>query len=247
MDEEENEKNNVNTSVMKTNKYIARLAGMYYLLMAIFGAFGMMYVPSQINVEGNTFATLQNIVNEHMLFRFGIVSKLLCQTAFVFLAVELYRLFKGVNKKLSLLLLCFVIVSVPIAMFNELNQIAILQLLGDHSYLSGFNTAQLNSLALFFIDLHEKGIALVELFWGLWLFPFGLLIYKSGFIPKVIGLLLLVGCLSYVIEWFTQLLIPGGMAWVNNFITYASIGEFSTMLYLAIIGVKKSKVELLND
>ena len=125
---------------MKTNRFIARQAGMYYLLMAMCGAFGMMYVPSQINVEGDIVATLQNIVNDHTFFRLGIVSRLLCQTAFVFLAVELYRLFKGVNKKLGLLLLSLVLVSVPIAMFNELNQIAVLQLLGDRAYLKGFDT-----------------------------------------------------------------------------------------------------------
>ena len=97
------------------------------------------------------------------------------------------------------------------------------------------------------MNLHEKGISLVEIFWGLWLLPFGLLIYKSGFIPKVIGILLLIGCFSYVMEWLSQLLITGGIAWVNDFITYASIGEFSTMLYLVIFGVKKSKVKPLND
>jgi hypothetical protein len=105
----------------------------------------------------------------------------------------------------------------------------------------------MNAFTQFFMNLHAQGIILVEIFWGLWLLPLGLLVYKSGFLPKAIGVLLLIGCFSYVMEWFTQLLIPGGLAWMEEFLTYASIGEISTMFYLVIIGVKKSKLAPIID
>ncbi|MDA3928314.1 MAG: DUF4386 domain-containing protein [Prolixibacteraceae bacterium] len=232
---------------MKSNKYTARLAGSYYFLLAIFAAFGLLFVSSQLYVEGNILQTVQNITENSALFRIGIVSRLLGQIFFVFLALELYRLFKSVDKKLSLLLFALVVVSVPIAFFNEINQIAVIQLYSGAEYLQQFNQEQLNAFTQFFLNLHAQGIILVEIFWGLWLLPLGLLVYKSGFLPKAIGVLLLIGCFSYVMEWFTQLLIPGGLAWMEEFLTYASIGEISTMFYLVIIGVKKSKLAPIID
>lgn len=223
---------------MKTNQQLARRAGIFYLLMAVFGAFGMLYVSGNIVVEGDVAASLRNITTNENLYRLGIVSNVLCQVAFIFLAIDLYRLFKSTNQWMSTVLFSLVLAAVPIAILNEINRVAVLYSLsaGD----------ELNEMAQLFYHLHEKGIALVEIFWGLWLLPLAVLIIQSNYLPKIIGYLLIAGCLSYLMEWFIQILYPAGFSWMTQVLTYASLGEFATMFYLTIVGVRKSKREGLS-
>lgn len=232
---------------MKTNQNIARRAGVYYLLMAIFGAFGMIYVNGQINVDTDNLATLANIQSNGTLYRLGILGNILCQVGFIFLALELYRLFKPVSKQLSTMLFALVIAAVPIVIFNEINKVAVLQLLSGSIPGKSFSTEQINDLALFFIRLHEMGIAIAEVFWGLWLLPLALLILKSNYLPRFIAYLLFIGCISYLLEWFSFILVPGGFDWVEDLIVYASIGEFTTMIYLTVWGVRKSKIQVITS
>ena len=139
-------------------------------------------------------------------------------------------------------MLAFVLVAVPISFLNTLNLIGADILVSGVEYLNVFNEGQRNALALLFLNLYENGIYVVGIFWGLWLFPFGMLIVKSGFIPKIIGYFLIIGCFAYLIDSTVSLLFPEYKAMVSPMMMLPlAIGEFSTILYLLIKGVKTPK------
>jgi hypothetical protein len=220
----------------------ARIAGFWYLLMALTGPIGLLYVPSKIIVSGDATATANNILLSESLFRTGIVSNILCQTAFIFLVLALHRLLKGVDQRLALQMVALVLVAVPIAFLNMLNPLAALLFLSGADFLSVFEPRQLHALAMVFINLEEYGTMIAQIFWGLWLLPFGLLVFKSGFFPKILGVFLIAACFGYVIHSFTFLLFPHYADMVSSFASVPeAVGEFSMVLWLLIIGPKEQK------
>lgn len=227
---------------MEPKKKNARIAGILYLLMAITGGFGIMYVPSNIIVEGDPTATAIKVVESEFLFRLVIVSNLICQTSFVFLVLALSRLFKEVDTKLTKLMLTLVTVAVPIAFLNTLNLIAVQLVLIDADYLSVFEPNQLNAIVMMFLKLHGQGNIIAQVFWGLWLYPFGILIIKSKFIPKIIGVFLVIGCFAYLGITLTSLLFPHYSEMTTSILTLPLvIGEFSIIFWLLIVGIKIQK------
>ncbi len=224
---------------IKPNK-IASVAGILYLLMIPLGIFGIMYVPSTLIVPGDAATTANNIVASASLFRFSIVSALMIQLVQIFLVLTLYTLLKPVNKTHAALMVVFALAAVPIAMLNELNQIAPLLLLSGADYLSVFSTGQLQALVTFFFDLHGHGIFIAQIFWGLWLFPMGYLIFKSGFLPKILGILLMIGCFGYLIDSVGPLLLPG---YELNIAIFTFWGELFLPLWLLIKGVNVEQWE----
>ena len=230
---------------MNSNKKTARIAGFWYLLMAITGPIGLLYVPSRLIVPGDATETATNIMASETLFRLGIASNLLCQIAFVFLVLALYRLLKGVNQGHASLMVALVLVSVPIAFLNMLNPLAVLLLLSGSSFLTVFEPDQLHALVMVFVNLQEYGTVIVEIFWGLWLLPFGLLVFKSGFFPKILGVLLILACIGYVASSFTFILFPRFEEIVSAYATMPeAIGELSMVLWLLIVGAKEQKPAL---
>ena len=225
---------------MDKKKKTARLAGLYYLIMAATGPIGLMLVPSKIIVSGDPAATVQNVISNEFLLRIGIISNLVCQISFIFLVLALYRLFKETNEKQSKLMVSLVIAAVPIAIFNEVNYAAVLVLIKNSYFLKAFSADQLNSLVMMFLNLHGQGEIIASIFWGLWLFPFGYLVIKSGFIPKILGVLLMIGCFSYLIDSSFALLIPKHRDIVTNILMLPlSAGELSMILWLLIKGVNE--------
>ncbi len=212
----------------------ARIAGLLYLILAPIGFFGIMYVPSTIVVAGDAATTVSNIMANESLFRLGIVSALITQIIQIFLVLVLYKLLKPVNKNHAVLMAVFILVAVPIAMLNELNNFAALQLLSDPEYLNVFSTDHLNAQVMSFLNLHEYGIAIAQILWGLWLFPMGYLVFKSGYIPRIIGILLMIGCFGYVIDSFTFILFPN---FGITFSEFTFLGELLLPLWLLIKGV----------
>ena len=212
---------------------VARVAGLLYLVMGIIGAFSILYVPSTLIVPGDAAATVNNIMASESLFRSGIVSGLLTQMIFILLVLVLYQLLKPVNKNHALLMVIFVLVGVPIAMLNELNQFATLLLLSGADYLTAFETDQLQTQVLLFLNLHDYGVLIAQIFWGLWLLPLGLLVFKSGFLPRFLGILLMIGCFGYVIDSFALILFPG----FKPIAQFTFIGELLLPLWLLIKGV----------
>lgn len=210
---------------VKSVRRTARIAGLFYFAMMPLGLWGLLYVPSQIFVEGDMAATVQNIVDNELLFRSGIVSSLLVQVAFVFVGVYLYKLLKDVSIGAARLMVLFIAVSIPIAMLAEVNHLALLQVID-----AGGSLDQVR----LFAEIHTAGVTIASIFWGLWLAPLGYLAYKSGFIPKIIGVLLYIGSASYVIDAFGYFLAPDMELALSTFL---SAGEFVMAAWLLIRGV----------
>jgi hypothetical protein len=229
---------------MNTLKNTAQRAGFWYLFMGITGAFGLMYIPSHFIDAASAQETATAILQEPTLFRLGILGNLLCQVGFLILILLLYRLFRSTDKKLAQLMLGFVLAGIPIAMLNELNHMAAL-LLANNSLSESFSAVQNQSLMMLFLELHDNGVMIAEVFWGLWLLPLGLLSYKSGFIPKIFGIMLIIGSFGYLIEVFFHILLPEYHAVVGPIVTIPSaIAEISFLLWLLIKGVKKEAGKL---
>jgi hypothetical protein len=166
-----------------------RFAGLLYVLTSIVGFFAMGYVPGKLIVHGNTVATVNNIAAHEILFRFGIAGQLISQAAFIFVAFALYKLLVGVDRRHASLMVILIVVSVPIAFVNELNSLAALALVlvRGADFLSRVEKPQRDAFAMLFLNLHGRGLVVAELFWGLWLFPLGLLVYRSRFLPRFFG------------------------------------------------------------
>ena len=216
----------------------ARVAGLLYVLTGITGAFSLMYVPQTLIVPGNATATANNILASEMLFRIGIVSGLISGTAFIFLVRALYRLLNGVSKTHASLMVTLVLVSVAIGFLSEVNNISALTLFRGADFLAVFDKLQRDALAMLFLRLHAQGNFINEIFWGLWLFPFGVLVMRSRFLPRILGVLLIVNCLAYVAASLTWLLLPSYGNVVFRAILPALLGELWIVLWLLIKGVK---------
>ena len=222
---------------MSSRKQEARVAGVLYLLMSVTAVVSLNNVPSWFMVGGEAAATAGKITSAQLLYRIGIVSDVAAQILFVLLVVQLLQLFEGVNKRLGILLVALVLVQVPMGFANMLLGMAPLVLLSGDEYLSVFDQAQLDALALAFINLRGHGVRAVMAFWGLWLVPFGLLVLRSGFIPRVLGVLLILGCLGYLIVSMTSLLFPAYGRTVLP-LTGLAVGELLIILWLLIRGAR---------
>jgi uncharacterized protein DUF4386 len=189
------------TSTAETSPLIrARFAGFLYLLANIPAPFALLYLPSLLIVHGDAAATARNIMASESLFRLGIAATFFNQIVILFVVLALFQLLKVVNKSMALLMVMFVLAAVPIGLLNELTHFAVLILLGSADTLKAFTAPQLQALAMLFLSLHRDGINIAQIFWGLWLFPMGYLVFKSGFIPRIIGILLMIGCFGVTVQ-----------------------------------------------
>jgi hypothetical protein len=224
---------------MNSTKKAARLAGLLYVLSSLPAPFSLLYIPSTFMVMGDATATANKIRASELLFRFGIVAELVSATIFIFMGLALYHLLKEVNKKHALLLLTLVLISVPISYVNELNRVAALTLANGAHFSSVADQRQLDVLVMAFFHLHDSGLQLAQIFWGLWLFPFGVLVYRSGFLPRILGVLLIPAGVGYVAASLTSLLFPAYGEMVFNIAAVLGLlGEGSTMFWLLIKGAK---------
>jgi hypothetical protein len=222
---------------------LARLAGFLYLVVVLTGIFSLMYVPKQLIIWDNAMLTFQNISANESLFRLGIVSSLVCYTFFLFLPLVLYKLFKNSDEVYAQTMVILAVVSVPISFLNMQNKYAVLSLISGKNYLSVFTNQELQSQVLFYLSQYDKGILIVQIFWGLWLFPFGYLVFRSGFLPKILGVLLMLGCFGYLINFLGFSLFPTyGTLGIASYVRLpASLGEIGICLWLLVMGVKEKK------
>ena len=224
---------------MDAVKRQARQAGLLYVLIAATAWIGLLYVPNVLYVISDAGATADRIRASEWLLRAGIASELFHQIVQVFLVLALYRLFKGVNEALAQqLVILGALVPVPIVLVNVLNEIAALTLVDGADFLTGVPRPQLDALAYLFLRLHSRGIAIAAIFWGLWLLPFGLLAIRSGFIPRALGILLLVAGCAYVVESTTTLVLPQYAHVVSSVAGVLEFAEVPIILWLAIWGAK---------
>jgi len=230
------------TAIDQTQRKTARTAGLLYLLGGLPAAFSMMYVHNTLIVTGNASATADSVLASEMLFRAAIVAELFSAAVFIFLVRALQRLLEGAGKTYASLMVSLVLVSVAITYANAMTDLAALALLRGPEYLSVFDEAEREALALLFIGLHRQGFNVNAVFWGLWLFPFGVLVMRSGFIPRILGMWLIANCFGYVIVSLTWLLLPAYGSVVFNATLPALVGELWIMLWLLITGFGPLKV-----
>ncbi len=217
------------TSVNRT----ARIAGLLYLLVFPF-AFFSLQVRSELIVYGDAQATATNIIASSGLYRSAIAAWLVSQTIFIFLLLALYRLLKPVNRNVALHMVVLLLVGVPIALINEINQFAALLLLSGPDHLAAIDPGRVQAQVMFHLDLHRHGIYIAQIFWGLWLLPFGWLVLQSGFLPRLLGVLLMIGCVGHLIDVVAALGFANFEVTVSKF---TSIGEFLLPLWLVVKGV----------
>lgn len=221
-------------------KKTARLAGFLYLIWIITAIYGIMYVPSQTFVQGDAVATAKKILANEFVFRTGIINDIISSTVWVLIGLTLYRLFRHVNERHAKLLVALVIIQIPAVFFmGALNITSLMLFKGE--ILKTFELSQRQDLAMLFFKMNDYATITLEMFWGLWLFPFGQLVYKSGFIPRILGVFLILNGIAYVIHCFTHLLLPNYQALVFQIATPIwTLGEISIMLWLLIKGVKNN-------
>ena len=209
-----------------------------YPVWIIFGMFGIMYVPATLIVSGDAATTASNILANESLFSMGIVSSLITQLIQIAAVLLLYQLFKSVDKNHASLMVIFALVGIPIAMLNTLNRVAALLLLSGADYLNVFGADQLQALMMFFLNLNEQGVIIAWIFWGLWLFPLGYLMYRSGYFPKILGILMVIAGFGYLIGSFAHILLP-------NYETIATVLELMTFgetVFIFWIVLKGAKI-----
>lgn len=217
---------------MGAEKRMARIAGSLYLVVAVLGGFAELYVRARTVVPGDAAATAENIRGSATLFRFGFASDLVQATFFLFTAMALYLLLRHVNELVARAMVVIVAVSVAIICLNLLNQYMALQVATGGAEGS-------DALAGLFADMHAAGYLIAQIFFGLWLLPLGYLVFRSGYFPKVVGILLAVGCFGYLIDTFTRFLAPGIAGSVSAIaVLPAAIGELSFVVYLLVKGVR---------
>jgi len=219
-----------------------RRVGVLYLLVSIPAVFALIYVPSLLFVHGDPASTLRHIESSESLFRLGSGAHLLSQACFIFVALGLYHLLKGVNATLAEAMVTLIVVSVPIAFLNELNSLAALRLLRGEELLSAVEKPQRDALALLFVRLWGDGIDVASIFWGLWLFPLGVLVYRSELFPRVLGVLLIANGVSYVLNSFASLVFPTYQDVVARWMKPLQFGELVFMFWLVILGTRLTGV-----
>lgn len=214
-----------------------RLAGFVYFLLVLTGIFNLVYVPTQIINWSDAAQTVANIKSSELLFRAGIVTGIFSYVLYLILPLLLFDIFKNIDRRMAVLMVTLACASVPISIFNIVDKVNILTLLGDDPYLKTLTPEQIQTQVMLLLDSYNNGIAVVKIFWGLWLFPFGYLIFKSGYAPKVLGIFLMLGCFGYVFIFATRLMCPDTI--IPSLISKpATIGEIGTCLWLLIMGVK---------
>lgn len=210
----------------------ARLAGGLYLASMPFAFFGFFYVPSALLVPGDAATTSRNIMASEWLFRSGTVSWLVAHVILIFQVLALYRLLKPVNKDHAVLMVVLALLSIPIVFLNEVNHLAVPQLLKSAND-GTLTTTQLHAQVMLFLDMRQSGILVAQVFYGLWLLPLGVLVFRSGFLPNLLGVLLVIASAGYLIDSGTQLLSPG----LTTISQFTFVGELVFPLWLLIRGV----------
>jgi len=229
-------------STINSVKAIARIAGALILIMAVIAPFGMLYIPSTLIVPGDATATANQIIASESLFRLGIASDAVVFLIEIVLSVLLYVLLKPVSKTLALVVGFSRLAMTVIQGINLLNNIFALLLLSGAGYLTVFEPSQLHALVLLFLNAHQSVVHIWGLAFGLHLFVLGYLVYKSGYIPRIVGVLLVIASICYLVQSFGIILLPNNEG-IFAMVGFLSIVEVALPLWLVIKGVNVKQLE----
>jgi hypothetical protein len=225
---------------MSTNR-LARVAGLIYLAVAIFGAFAYGYVVATVYVPGDAATTASNVAANAGLVRIGVVADLFQATLMVFLVLSLYVILKHVNGNVGRAMVVLVLISTAITSLNLVFEFASLLVATDASYVAAFGAAGASALVLLLLDIQHYGYLIAQIFFGLWLVPLGYLAYRSGMFPRALGVVLVAGGVSYVLDMAVLFLVPEFGRQVHPILLIAPIvGEVWMVAYLLVKGVGSS-------
>lgn len=217
----------------------ARVAGLLYILASLVGIVRLLYIPNALIVHGNAAATANNIATHESLFRLGIVCYLVGGTLWLFVPLALYRLLKGVDQTLAALMVILgSLMQVPTYLYNTATDVAALLFVRGADFLSVFDKPQRDAFALLSLNLHHQLDLANMMFAGLWLVPFGLLVYRSRFLPRFLGVWLMAGCFPYIALSIFGFLIPGSEDKIFTFGQPLMFGEVVIMFWLLVMGAK---------
>ncbi|QNK01552.1 DUF4386 domain-containing protein [Dyella telluris] len=223
---------------MSTLKRDARMAGLIYLALTLVAPFRLIYIPGALFVHGDPAATAHNIGTHELLFRLGIFGDLLTGVISLFLTFTLYHLFKGVDKKLAMLMFVLGFMDTPLYFFNTINDIGALLAVSGSDFLASFDPAQREGLAMLFLRMHGAAISCAEMFWGLWLFPLALLVIRSCFLPRFLGVWLILNGLAYLALCLSGVVFPQVEDTISNIAFPLQLGEVAFVLWLVIMGAR---------
>jgi hypothetical protein len=217
-----------------------RVVGFLYLLIVIVGPLRLIYIPTVLFVHGDATATASNIAAHVTLFRLGIAADVFGAVVLIFIALAFYKLFKEINKYLATLVVILGgVLPSAIYFFNTVNDSAALLLVRGADFLSVFDKPQRDALAMLFLRMHYLEVVAAETLWGVWLFPLGILVYKSRMLPRFIGIWLIINGVAWLATSFTGLLLPDYEDVVSKITFPATFGEIALMLWLLIMGTKE--------
>ena len=232
---------------MDSIKKKAKVAGRLYLLISIPAGFCLTSGSAAFTVRDDAAATAQKIRASELLFRARLTMEIAGAIGFLFVALALYNVFEGFSKPLASLMVTLWAVSIPISCLNVLNKVAVLHILNGTNAPAGFDPQHINALLMLFLDMHRYGIILAQIFWGLWLFPLGILIFKSRYLPRVIGILLVAACCAYVASSLTYVLMPAYGDRVSSVtMFFGGLGELPLMLWLISKGARVPQLPTLE-
>ena len=207
-----------------------------YPIWFVVALFSVMYIPATLIVPGDATTTANNIMANELLWRMGIAGSLIVQIVQILVVLVLFKLLKPVNKNHASLMVVFALVGVPISMLNTLNRVAALLLLKGTDFLKVLGVDQLYAQMMFFLNMNEQGVLIATIFWGLWLFPLGYLIYKSGYFPRILGVLVMMGGFGYLLDSFTHFILPDAIP--QPVIILLTMGEILFMFWILFKGAK---------
>ncbi len=220
----------------------ARFAGLVYIVASAIGVLRLLYIPSKLFVHGDAAGTAANMVTHESLFRWGIVAHLVSAALFIVVTSALYRLFEDVDRRIATIMVILgSLMPVPIFFVNSATDSAALLFARGESFLSVFDKPQREALVLFFLDLHHSLDLANAIFWGLWLLPFGLLVYRSRFLPRLLGVWLMLECFAWLAFSVAGFVRPGSERRIFSVSQPLMFAEIVTMFWLAILGAREKR------
>jgi hypothetical protein len=223
---------------MNAIKKQAHIAGILYVSASITAVFSWIYVGGKIFVRDDATATANNIRAFETLLRLGIAGELIGSIIFIFVVLALYRLFKAVSERHAMVMAILLLISTPISLLAVLGELAALIMARGTTFLSTFDQHQLDSLSYLFFRLHGQALVISQVFWGLWLFPFGVLVIRSGFIPRFLGYLLWIAAFGQLANSAAALLWPANRQAVAQFADPLQMAELAIVFWLLIWGAR---------
>jgi hypothetical protein len=226
---------------MSAPKRLARIAGLLYLIVAIFGGFAFGFVLGKVYVPGDAAATAANVLANAGLVRLGVVADLLQATCSTLVALILYQIFKHVSKSAASAMVIFIAIATTIMCLNDIFQFAALLVATNPAYAAAFGAAGSNALVLILLDMQHYGFLIAQIFFGLWLAPMGYLAYRSGMFPKALGVALIIGCVCYLVDMLGLFLVPDFAQQIHGYLAIPPIiAEVWMVGYLLVKGVRGS-------